>query len=108
MGDELGGAGGSGRCQQDRWRVLVGPQWQTPDGAADEQGPPGHGAPVGAARARDETLLLCQDLRLDGFDVGIKLLLAKIEGGPQALEDLAQFGGLEAQVSGTFYYLHIL
>src|SRR5277367_3045880 len=98
MGDELGGAGGSGRCQQDRWLVLVGPQWQAPDGAADEQGPPGHGASVGAARAGDEALLLCEDLRLDGLDVGIKLLLAEIESGFQALEDLAQFGGLEAQV----------
>jgi hypothetical protein len=39
-----------------------------------------------------------EDLRLDGLDVGIKLLLAKIEGGLQALEDLAQFGGLEPQV----------
>ena len=65
---------------------------------ADEQRPPGHGAPVGAARAGDEALLLREDLRLDGLDVGIKLLLAKIESGLQALEDLAQFGSLEPQV----------
>src|SRR3984957_21117032 len=98
MGDELGRAGGSGGCQQERWRVLVGLRWQTPDAAVDEQRPPGHGAPVGAARAGDEALLVCEDLRLDGLDVGIKLLLAKIESGLQALEDLTQFGGLEPQV----------
>src|SRR5580698_2075560 len=98
MGDELGGPGGSGGCQQDRWRVLVELQRQTPGGAVDEQRPPGHGASVCAAWAGYEALLLCEDLRLDGLDVGIKLLLAKIERRLQALEDLAQFGGLEAQV----------
>src|SRR5580698_3463127 len=98
MSDELGGARGSGRCQQERWRVLVGLRWQTPGGAVDEECPPGHSAFIDAARASYEALLLCKDLRLDGLDVGIKLLLAKIESGLQALEDLAQFGGLEPQV----------
>src|SRR5208337_1913572 len=86
-------------CQQDRWRVLVGLQWQRSGAdAVDEQRRPRHGASVDAARAGDEALLLCEDLRLDGLDVGIKLLLAKIESGLQAPEELAQFGGLEPQV----------
>ena len=62
------------------------------------RGPQGHGASVGAAPAGDEALLFCEDLRLDGLDLGIKLLRAKIESGLQALEHLAQFGGLEPQV----------
>src|SRR5690242_20127756 len=99
MSDELVRAGGSGRCQQDRWRVLVGLQWHTcAADAVDEQRRPGHCASVSAGRTGDEALLLCEDLRLDGLYVGIKLLLAKIESGLEALEDLAQFGGLEAQV----------
>src|ERR1700733_4408733 len=99
MGDELGRAGGSGRCQQDRWRVFVGLEWHGPGtDTADEQDPPGQSASVGATRASYEALLLCEDLRLDGLDVGIKLLLAEIESGLQALEDLAQFGGLEPLV----------
>jgi hypothetical protein len=39
-----------------------------------------------------------EDLRLDGVDVGINLLVAKIESGLQALEDVAKFSGLEPQV----------
>ena len=53
---------------------------------------------VSTARANDEALLCSEDFRLDGFDVRIKLLVAKIESRLQALEDLAQFGGLEPQV----------
>ena len=102
MGDELGGARGSGGCQQERWRVLVGLRWQTRGAnVANEEGPPRHCASVDAARAGDEALLVCKDLRLDGLDVGIKLLLAKIERWLQALEDLAKFGGLEPQVRRT-------
>ena len=90
MGDELGGAGGSGGCQQDRWRVLVGLRWHSSgSNAVDDQRRPRHGAFVDAARAGDEALLLCENFRLDGLDVGIKLLLAEIEGGLQAPEDLA-------------------
>src|ERR1700721_1007397 len=96
MGDELGRAGGSGRCQQDRWRVVVGLGWQRPGaGGACEQRRPRPCAFVSPARAHDEALVLCEDPWLDGLDVRIELLVAKIESGLQALEDVAQFGGLK-------------
>ena len=40
----------------------------------------------------------CKDFRLDGLDVRIELLVAKIESGLQAFEDLAKFSCLESQV----------
>jgi hypothetical protein len=92
----LGAAGGSGRCQQDRWRVVVGLGWQRPGaGGACEQRRPRPCAFVSTARAHDEAPVLCEDPWLDGLDVRIELLVAKIESGLQALEDVAQFGGLK-------------